>query len=90
MVKALIIHKKKMQFFQNVTLWLETFKYACSDESFFWVENFVKMKTEYSTARSMFFLRKESLDFNFFENPNVMFPYWFWFYSNFLNAYISF
>jgi len=54
---------------------LETFKYACCDESYFWVQNFVKMENEYSTAYSMFFLRKKSLlDFNFFENPNATFP----------------
>jgi len=74
MVKALITQKKKMQFFQNVTLWLETFKYPCCDESFFWVQNFVKMENEYSTTYSMFFLRKKSLlDFNFFESPNATF-----------------
>jgi len=48
-----------MQFFQNVTMWLETFKHACHDE-FICVQNFAQMqkmyiKREYSIAYSVYF-----------------------------------
>jgi hypothetical protein len=72
-----------MQFFQNVTLWLETFKYARCDEYFFSVQNFVKMKNEYSTVYSMFFLRKSSLDFKILKFLMWYFPIGFGFIAIF-------
>jgi hypothetical protein len=54
---------------------LETFKYACRDESVFWVQNFVKMENEYSTAYSMFLGEKSHYKISIFlKIPMQLFP----------------
>ncbi len=77
-------HKQKfMLFFQNMTMWLKTFKYTCHDSFLFWFENLHKCERNMKGNIWSFFLKKKSLDLQKIENHVRTFSYWFLFGNNF-------
>jgi hypothetical protein len=70
---------------------IKTFKYTCHVESFLWgLKICTNVKNQYEKKNLIIiFLRKKSLDLNYFENHVVTFPYWFWFGNNYLNNYLG-